>query len=78
LSNEGRRARLLSLERHLSSLSPLAVLNRGYALVYDEAGALLKSAANVSEGQVLSTRLASGSLESRVTKTFPDGRNKDA
>ena len=78
LSNEGRRARLLSLERHLASLSPLAVLNRGYALVYDEAGALLKSAANVSQGQVLSTRLARGSLESRVTKTFPDGRNKDA
>ena len=78
LSNEGRRARLLSLERHLSSLSPLAVLNRGYALVYDEAGALLKSTANVSEGQVLSTRLASGRLESRVTKTMPEARNKDA
>lgn len=78
LSIEGRRARLLSLERHLTSLSPLAVLNRGYALVYDEAGALLKNAADVNAGQVLSTRLASGSLESQVTKIMPETRKKDA
>jgi exodeoxyribonuclease VII large subunit len=72
LSNQVRRAILLSLGRHLASLSPLAVLNRGYALVYDESGALLKSATNVSPGQRISTRLASGSVESRVTKTTPE------
>lgn len=71
LSNQARSATLLSLERQLTSLSPLAVLSRGYALVYDEAGALLKSAANVSPGQRISARLASGSVESRVTKTIP-------
>jgi exodeoxyribonuclease VII large subunit len=78
LINQGRRASILSLERHLASLSPLAVLNRGYALVYDQSGALLKSAASVSEGQMISTRLASGSVESRVTKANPEGRNKKA
>ncbi|MGB7191700.1 MAG: exodeoxyribonuclease VII large subunit, partial [Acidobacteriaceae bacterium] len=65
---QGHRASLQSLERQLASLSPLAVLNRGYALVYDETGALLKDAAGVTPGQILSTRLASGNLESRVTK----------
>ena len=72
LSNHSRRASLQSLERQLASLSPLAVLNRGYALVYDEAGALLKSAANARQGQLLSTRLASGTVVSRVTKTKPE------
>jgi exodeoxyribonuclease VII large subunit len=76
------RARLGPLERQLASLSPLAVLNRGYALVYDEEGALLKDAAKVKSGQLLSTRLARGSIESRVTKTKPEktvrARNKDA
>lgn len=62
-----RRAKLDSLERQLASLSPLAVLNRGYALVYNEAGALLKDAASVNPGQLLLTRLASGKVESRVT-----------
>jgi exodeoxyribonuclease VII large subunit len=72
LSSQARRATLLSLERQLASLSPLAVLSRGYALVYDEAGALLKSASNVRPGQNISTQLASGSVESRVTKTTPE------
>ena len=67
--NSNCRTSLQSLERQLISLSPLAVLNRGYALVYDETGALLKSAANATPGQLLSTRLADGIVESRVTKT---------
>lgn len=69
LSEHSRRTSLQVLERHLTSLSPLAVLNRGYALVYDEAGSLLRSAAKVKRGQLLSTRLGKGSLESRVTET---------
>lgn len=69
LANQYRRGTLQSLERQLASLSPLAVLQRGYALVYDEAGGLLKSAASVNPGQTLRTRLASGTVESRVTRT---------
>jgi exodeoxyribonuclease VII large subunit len=69
LMNQQRRVGLLSLERQLASLSPLAVLNRGYALVYDPSGTLLKNAANVSAGQQITTRLASGTVESLVTKT---------
>jgi exodeoxyribonuclease VII large subunit len=78
LANQKRGQNLLSLERHLASLSPLAVLSRGYALVYDQSGVLVKNAAEVSEGEMLSTRLASGSLESRVTRTMPEARKKDA
>jgi exodeoxyribonuclease VII large subunit len=52
----------------LASLSPLAVLSRGYALVYDESGKLLKNAADGAVGELLSTQLARGTLESRVTK----------
>lgn len=72
---QSRRATLQSLQRQLASLSPLAVLNRGYALVYDESGALLKTAAGLAPGQLLSTRLASGSVESRITRTTPDKKS---
>jgi exodeoxyribonuclease VII large subunit len=67
-----RRSGLQSLERQLTSLSPLSVLNRGYALVYNDSGVLLKNSADTTPGSVLSIRLASGSLESRVTKTKPE------
>lgn len=71
LANQTRRTHLQSLQRQLTSLSPLAVLGRGYALVYNESGALLKKAADAAVGQLLSTRLASGTIESRVTEITP-------
>lgn len=55
----------------LQTLSPLAVLNRGYALVFDEAGALVKDALVVPEGSLITTRLAAGHLTSRVTGRKP-------
>jgi exodeoxyribonuclease VII large subunit len=67
-----RRAGFQALARHLLSLSPLGVLNRGYALVYDESGALLRNAADVEPGQLLSARLAHGTVQSRVVKTSPE------
>ena len=69
---QSRRAALLALERQLAALSPLSVLNRGYALVYDEKGILLKDVATLTTGQTLSTRLASGSVKSRITEIKPD------
>ena len=56
------------LDRQLRSLSPLAVLNRGYALVYDQAGSLIKTSEGVREGQDIVARLAHGRIRSRVTQ----------
>jgi exodeoxyribonuclease VII large subunit len=50
----------------LDSLSPLATLQRGYAIVSDSEGKVLGSVKQVKEGGLISTRLADGSLQSRV------------
>lgn len=60
------RGYLLSLEARLQSLSPLAVLDRGYALVLDEAGGLVRSTTQVSQGDRVVTRLSDGSFTSRL------------
>jgi exodeoxyribonuclease VII large subunit len=60
------RARHARLEGLLQSLSPLAVLNRGYALVFDEAGALVREASAAPEGSLINTRFAHSTLSSRV------------
>ncbi|GGH14388.1 exodeoxyribonuclease 7 large subunit [Silvibacterium dinghuense] len=67
-----RRARVEALERMLHSLSPLGVLERGYALVYDDQGRLLRSSSEAQPGQTLRTRLAQGTVESRVITTSED------
>jgi exodeoxyribonuclease VII large subunit len=70
----GCREREAALSRELGALSPLAVLQRGYALVYDERGALIKQVEDVHEGQNLTTRLKSGRLKSRITEIEKEHR----
>jgi exodeoxyribonuclease VII large subunit len=61
-----RSARLNQAAARLHALSPLAVLNRGYALVYTASGQLLRNAAEVQLGEPIRARLAKGSVTARV------------
>jgi exodeoxyribonuclease VII large subunit len=65
-----RRMRLDRASARLEALSPLAVLSRGYALVYSADGALLRSAANTGAGETIRVSLARGGLEAKVTRTM--------
>jgi exodeoxyribonuclease VII large subunit len=60
------------LARHagrLEALSPLGVLARGYALVWDASGArLLRSAGAVQPGDAVSVRLHDGGFQATVTR----------
>jgi exodeoxyribonuclease VII large subunit len=62
------RTRVERLTTGLESLSPLAVLERGYALVFDASGKLLKDASGTEVGREISARLARGEIVARVTK----------
>jgi exodeoxyribonuclease VII large subunit len=64
-----RTGRLQHASARLQALSPLAVLSRGYALVYGPDGALLRSAVDVKPGHAIRARLANGSVDAQVTKT---------
>jgi exodeoxyribonuclease VII large subunit len=55
-----------ALDARLHSLSPLAVLDRGYALVVDAAGGVVRSTAQVAPGDQVTTRLCDGAFTSRV------------
>jgi len=63
-----RSGRLNQLKGQLGALSPLAILDRGYALVFDASGTLLKDAARVKAGDEISARLAKGSLTATVKR----------
>jgi exodeoxyribonuclease VII large subunit len=63
------QTRLNRASARLESLSPLAVISRGYALVYAADGTLLRSAADITVGQMVRARLARGALEAKVTQT---------
>jgi exodeoxyribonuclease VII large subunit len=62
------RVRSERFETALNSLSPLAILDRGYALIFDAKGKLLKDASKVEVGDEISARLAHGEIRAAVTK----------
>ena len=61
-----------SLDARLHSLSPLAVLDRGYALVLNAEGGLVRSTLQLTQGDQVTTRLADGSFLSRVESSTPN------
>src|SRR5437660_2446371 len=63
-----RRSRLEQLSGQIEALSPLGILERGYALVFDSSGRLLKDAELVTPGDEISARLFRGTVTAVVKK----------
>jgi exodeoxyribonuclease VII large subunit len=61
-----QRGRVEQAEGKLQALSPLNILERGYALVFDAAGRLVKDEAQVQPGDAISARLARGEVKAVV------------
>ena len=65
---EQRKLTLQSMSSNLKAVSPLAVLDRGYAIVMNDKGKALKSSKEVKVGDIINTRLAEGEIISNVSK----------
>ncbi len=61
-----RRLHCSARQSQLQALSPLSVLDRGYALVFDSSGNLVKDAARVQVGGAVQARVARGSIRATV------------
>ena len=71
--NLQHRSRLERLTDALQALSPLAILDRGYALVLDASGKLLKDARNIKPGHQITARLAKGEIHATVNAPAKKG-----
>jgi exodeoxyribonuclease VII large subunit len=71
------RARLDATAAHLDSLSPLAVLGRGYSITERlPSGEVVRRASQLEPGTQIRTRLAQGQAVSRVEAVEDDGQTK--
>ena len=66
-----RRDALNALSAQLELLNPQRTLERGYAIVTDAAGAVLRDPAHIKPGQSLGVRLAEGSADIGVATVQP-------
>ncbi len=62
------RRKLETLTLHLTQLSPLTVLSRGYAIVEDSQGRILRNADDTVPGEALHVRLHGGALDVTVDR----------
>ena len=63
-----KRQRFERLMLQLNERSPLRVLERGYAVVYDASGNVVRAAAEVTVGEKVSVRLARGRLWAEIKR----------
>jgi exodeoxyribonuclease VII large subunit len=64
-----KKQELIALSQLLSAYDPEAALERGYALLKSEKGALIRTVADVSPGETITATLHDGSLEAIVSST---------
>jgi exodeoxyribonuclease VII large subunit len=65
------RERFGSAIIHLEAVSPLATLSRGYSVTTVSDGKVLKQTSQVRQGEMLTTRVKDGWLESEVKNIIP-------
>ena len=71
-----RRARAEQLAARLEALSPLNILERGYALVFDAEGKLVKDTAQLQVGMDVRARVARGEFTAQVREKHSERKNR--
>jgi exodeoxyribonuclease VII large subunit len=66
-----RSRTLAPLGAKLDSLSPTRILERGYAIAFDQHGRVLKDAARTAAGQPITVQLARGRIAADIRKIDP-------
>ena len=61
-----KKAQLHASLRELNSVSPLAILERGYSITYDESGSVIKNGSDLQPKQVITTKFSQGNITSVV------------
>ncbi len=64
---EIKKEEITSRSKHLTALSPDGVLNRGYSIMQDESGKVIKNIKDVEINQIVKTTLNGGVMTSIVT-----------
>lgn len=68
VTQQRRRARMDALQEQLASLDPQQVLGRGYSIVRDSSGRIVRDSAQLATGSEVSLEFAVGSAHALVTR----------
>lgn len=75
---DGAKEQLANVSGRLNTLSPLAVLSRGYAVVFSESGQTVPKMKEIRKDDKILVQMADGSLRCTVNDTKPESGKKKA
>ncbi|HEX3017729.1 MAG TPA: exodeoxyribonuclease VII large subunit [Caproicibacter sp.] len=75
---DGAKEQLANVSGRLNALSPLAVLSRGYAVVFSESGQTVPKMKEIHKDDKILVQMADGSLRCTVNDTKPESGKKKA
>ncbi len=64
-----KEEKLSSLKKHLAAINPYAVLDRGYGIIYNAKGEIIRSIDKIDKGSTLNLRVKDGIILSKVEAT---------
>lgn len=67
-----KKSGLLNLEKMMKALNPFGVLERGYSIVRDEKGKIVRAALELKKEDKLNIQFAKGEVESKILKIIKD------
>ncbi|MCW8886642.1 MAG: exodeoxyribonuclease VII large subunit [Motiliproteus sp.] len=76
-SLERKKLQLAGQTHGLQAVSPLATLDRGYAIVTDSEGSVLTDSGQQQPGQQIQARLAKGRLQCEIIAVSPETEHKE-
>ncbi len=68
-----QRSRVEQASGKLAALSPVAILERGYSLIFDQRGVLVNDSTQLNPGDPIRARLSRGEVIARVESTLKPG-----
>jgi len=66
LALENSRQRTVAYERLITMSDPARILTRGYGVVYNASGKVVKGVGDIQEGEMVTTRVADGTFDAQV------------
>jgi exodeoxyribonuclease VII large subunit len=63
-----KKYQLESIESNINTLNPLSILKRGYSVITNKHGKIIKSYKDVNDKEMVSARLGKGTIDLEVKK----------
>ena len=65
------KIKLTGFEKELSALNPSSILNRGYSILLNKDGLIIRDGSEIKDGELFEAKIGEGRIEAEKTRDLP-------